>query len=455
MIPLRRFPRLHFTGIGGAGMTPLAAWFAARGFKVTGTDRQDSPNLAWLRAQGVDARFPHDPELAIQSDLLIRTSAVGEDHPEVRAALDARILVVRRAEALGEATRGSHALCIAGTHGKTTTTLMTARILREAGLQPCSLPGGVPTNPEDALVPGAPGALVVETDEYDRTFLSLHPAAAVITNLEEDHLDCYRDLADLHDAFGQFLARLPFHGYALLCADDPGAAGLATGIAAQVLSYGMSEGSTYRGIENDDGSVTVLFEGQELARFKLGIPGRHNRLNALAALALSHREGADPAVAAKALEGFRGARRRLDLVGEFEGCPVYDDYAHHPTEIEATLQAVRELWPDRRIGLVFQPHLFSRTAHFRQAFAQALAKADEAFVTPVYPARETPDQGMPTEAILELAPAGSHLHPVAGRAEAVEALRGLATGGEKWVLLFVGAGDVGSWSGDLIAGGAQ
>ncbi|MEK7394651.1 MAG: UDP-N-acetylmuramate--L-alanine ligase [Fibrobacterota bacterium] len=454
MIPLRRFPCLHFTGVGGAGMAPLAAWYAARGFRVTGTDRQDSSNLEWLRANGVDARFPHDPALAASCDLLVRTSAVGEDHVEVRAALDAGIPVVRRAEALGETTRGTHALCIAGTHGKTTTTLMTARILREAGLEPCSLPGGIPTNSEDALVPGAAGPLVVETDEYDRTFLRLHPAAAVITNLEEDHLDCYRDIDDLRGAFGHFLSKLPFHGYALLCADDAGAAGLASSVQVECLTYGLSPEATYRGVEESDGSVTVYLRGEHLINFRLGVPGRHNRLNALAALALSHREGADPAVAAKALAGFRGARRRLDLVGEYEGCPVFDDYAHHPTEIEATLQAVRELSPGRRIAVVFQPHLYSRTAHFREAFAAALAKADRAFVTPVYPARETPDQGMPTEAILEKAPAGSHLEWVAGREASVEAMRTLAQGDKNWTLLFVGAGDVGSWSRDLVPGGA-
>lgn len=455
MIPLRRFPKLHFTGVGGAGMAPLAAWYAARGFRVTGTDRQDSSNLEWLRSKGVDARFPHDPALAVECDLLVRTSAVGEDHAEVRAALDAGIPVVRRAEALGEATRGSHSLCIAGTHGKTTTTLMTARILREAGLRPCSLPGGIPTNPEDAIVSDAPGALVVETDEYDRTFLSLHPAAAVVTNLEEDHLDCYRDIHDLRETFLKFLAKLPFHGYALLCADDPGAAGLAKDVAAEVLTYGMSESATYRGVENPDGSVTVLLRGVELVRFRLGVPGRHNRLNALAALALSHREGADPAVAAKALEGFGGARRRLDLVGEANGCPVFDDYAHHPTEIEATLQAVRELAPGRRVGLVFQPHLYSRTAHFHKGFAAALAKADRAFLTPVYPARETVEQGLPAESILEAVPAGASVRMVAGRADAVAAMRELSVSGEAWVLLFVGAGDVGSWARDLaVEGGA-
>lgn len=452
MIPLRRFPRLHFTGVGGAGMAPLAAWYAARGFHVTGTDRQDSSNLEWLRAQGVDARFPHDPALAVECDLLVRTSAVGEDHPEVRAALDAGIVVVRRAEALGEATRASHSLCIAGTHGKTTTTLMAARILRQAGLQPCSLPGGVPTNDEDAIVSGATGPLVVETDEYDRTFLSLHPDAAVITNLEEDHLDCYRDLEDLRQTFARFLSRLPFHGYALLCLDDPGSASLGGGVSARVLTYGFTQGATYQGVENADGSVTVLLRGQELTHFALGIPGRHNRLNALAALALSHSEGADPAVAAAALSGFKGARRRLDLVGATNGCDIYDDYAHHPTEIEATLQAVRESYPDRKIAVVFQPHLYSRTAHFRAAFANALAKSDRAFVAPVYPARETPEQGLPSEAIVAMAPAGSQLELIAGRVQAVEMLRRLSASGD-WTLLFVGAGDVGSWSNDLLVGG--
>jgi len=449
MIPVGLYPNIHFTGIGGAGMAPLAAWHAARGFRITGTDRQESSNLDWLRSLGIDARAGHDPSLAAAANLVVRTSAVGEDHPEVVAAAAAGILVVRRADALGEATRSSRSLCIAGTHGKTTTTLMLGRILRAAGLVPCVLPGGVPTNADDALEPGASGPLVVETDEFDRTFLKLFPDVALVTNLEEDHLDCYRDLADIRGAFAQFLTRLPFHGRAILCADDPGSMSLRAACAAPVLTYGFSDDADFRGRESDVGSFEVLRAGNPVAKLHLEVPGHHNRLNALAALAMASLEGVDIAVAARALEGFRGARRRLDLVGTVLGNPVYDDYAHHPTEIEATLQAVRESSPGRRVGIVFQPHLFSRTAHFAEAFAKALGSADIALVAPVYPARETPDQGLPAEAIVARASTGSGVESVSGRDEAVSRLREIAGSGS-WNFLFVGAGDVGSWAADLV-----
>lgn len=449
MIPRHRFRRLHFVGVGGAGMAPLAAWFSARGFAVSGSDRSESANLAWLREFGLEVRVGHRAENVEGVDLVVRTSAVGTENVEVARALELGIPVVRRAEALGEVTREGHSLCVAGTHGKTTTTLMIARILRCAGLRPSVLPGGVPSNPEDEPDPSADGPLVVESDEFDRTFLALHPDAAIVTNLEEDHLDCYNDIDDLYATFSTFLGRLPFHGYALLCAEDAGAKGLAKGLGARAYTYALGVDADYRGVESQDGAVTVLFRGETLCSFRLGVPGRHNRLNALAAVALCHQERVDPALAALALEGFRGARRRLDLVGERNGCPVYDDYGHHPTEISATLQAARELGGGRKVAVVFQPHLYSRTKHFATGFASALAQADAAFVSPVYAAREVPSQGAGSDSILESAPSGANLTIVADRAEAVARMRALASEGN-WLLLFVGAGDVGSWARDLL-----
>lgn len=430
-------------------MAPLASWFAARGFAVSGSDRSESPNLDWLRDQGLEVRAGHAAENVENADLVVRTSAVGTENVEVARALELGIPVVRRAEALGEVTREGHSLCIAGTHGKTTTTLMIARILRCAGLRPSVLPGGVPTNVEDQPDPAADGPLVVESDEFDRTFLALHPDAVIVTNLEEDHLDCYAGMDDLRETFARFLTRLPFHGYVLLCGEDPGARSLAPAHTGSIFTYALQGEADYLGTENPDGSTEVSFRGRRLCSFKLGVPGRHNRLNALAAIALCHQEKVDPDVAALALSGFRGARRRLDLVGDAHGCPVYDDYGHHPTEISATLQAARELGGGRKVGVVFQPHLYSRTRHFAEGFATALAAADMAFVAPVYAARETPDQGSPAEAILDAAPVGSGLRPVADRAAAVQAMRELAEDGD-WLLLFVGAGDVGSWARDLL-----
>jgi len=453
MIPRHRFRRLHFVGVGGAGMAPLAAWFAVRGFAVSGSDRSESANLAWLREYGLEVRVGHEASNVEDADLVIRTSAVGAENVEVARALELGIPVVRRAEALGEVTREGHSLCVAGTHGKTTTTLMIARILRCAGLRPSVLPGGVPSNPEDEPDPAADGPLVVESDEFDRTFLALHPDAAIVTNLEEDHLDCYSGIDDLHATFSAFLARLPFHGYAILCGEDAGARSLAAALPSRAFTYALDGDADYRGAENSDGSISVSFRGVALCSFRLGVPGRHNRLNALAAIALCHQEKVDPALAALALEGFQGARRRLDLVGEANGCPVYDDYGHHPTEIAATLQATRELGGGRKLAVVFQPHLYSRTKHFASGFAHALAQADVAFIAPVYAAREVPSQGAGADAIFENAPEGSRLRLVADRREAVENMRSLASEGG-WILLFVGAGDVGSWARDLLEGGA-
>lgn len=453
MIPRHRFRKLHFVGVGGAGMAPLAAWFAVRGFAVSGSDRSESSNLAWLREYGLELFVGHAASNVEDADLVVRTSAVGADNVEVARALELGIPVVRRAEALGEVTREGHALCVAGTHGKTTTTLMIARILRCAGLRPSVLPGGVPSNSEDEPDPAADGPLVVESDEFDRSFLALHPDAAIVTNLEEDHLDCYRDIEDLHATFSAFLARIPFHGYAILCAEDAGARSLADVLPSRTFTYALEGDADYRGVEEADGKLSVVFRGETLCSFRLGVPGRHNRLNALAALAMCHQEKVDPTLAALALEGFQGARRRLDLVGERNGCPVYDDYGHHPTEIAATLQATRELGGGRKLAVVFQPHLYSRTKHFAASFAHALSGADVAVVAPVYAAREVPSQGVGAEAILQNAPEGSDLRLVSGREEAVGAMRALATEGG-WVILFVGAGDVGSWARDLFQGGA-
>jgi UDP-N-acetylmuramate--alanine ligase len=321
--------------------------------------------------------------------------------------------------------------------------------LRVAGLRPSLLLGGIPTNPEDAPDMLADGPLVVESDEFDRTFLQIFPDAVVVTNLEEDHLDCYRDLADLRETFAAFLARLPFHGYAILCADDAGAAGLASDCVAPVFTYGLQSDADYRGQELSDGSVEVTFRNQVLCRFALTVAGRHNRLNALAAIALCHREGVDPVLAASALSGFQGARRRMDRAGQIDGCEVYDDYAHHPTEIEATLQAARESAGGARLLVVFQPHLYSRTHHFAGAFARALAKADRALVSPVYPARETPDQGSDSSAILAAVPAGSDVRLLDSRDAILASVRE-ATREGNWRVLFVGAGDVVNWSRALL-----
>jgi UDP-N-acetylmuramate--alanine ligase len=424
-------------------MAPLAAWFAARGFAVTGSDRSASSNLDWLVSMGVEVQRGHDAAHLGDAQLVIRSSAVNPENPEIVEARRRGILVVRRAEALGEVTRSGHALCVCGTHGKTTTTLMLGRILRAAGLAPAILPGGVPAALEDSPEWDAQGSLVIESDEFDRSFLAFFPDAALVTNVEADHLDCYADEEDIRDAFRQFLGKLPFHGYAVVCGDDDGARAVADGCLREVFTYGFGPDCRYRGTETPDGAVEVHLDGAFLCRFSLVLPGRHNRLNALGAIALAHREGVDPLLAALALKHFRGVLRRLQLLGEHGGVRVYDDYAHHPTEVAATLQALREISGGAPVRIAFQPHLYSRTRDFAQGFALALAQADRAVLAPVYPARETPDMGAPASAILSHAPAGSHLELARDEEDLMARMAQDLPAGT--VVLFAGAGSVGSW----------
>lgn len=450
MIPRHRFQRLHFVGVGGAGMAPLAAWFAARGYAVTGSDRSASSNLDWLRSMGVEVQQGHDASHVGEAQLVIRSSAVNAENPEIAEALRRGVLVVRRAEALGEVTRSGHALCVCGTHGKTTTTLMLGRILRAAGLAPSVLPGGVPAALEDSPDWDAQGSLVIESDEFDRSFLAFFPDAALVTNVEADHLDCYKDEEDIRDTFRQFLAKLPFHGYAVVCGDDAGAVAVSNDCAREVFTYGFSEGCRYRAVELADGSVDVRFDGQFLCNFALSLAGRHNRLNALGAIALSHREGVDPMVASLSLRHFRGVQRRLQLLGEVDGIAVYDDYAHHPTELAATLQALRELAGGHRpVVVAFQPHLYSRTRDFASAFATALSAADRAVVAPVYPARETPEMGAPASAILDLVPAGARVELALDEVDVLERMLADLPAGA--IVLFAGAGSVGTWGAAFLA----
>lgn len=449
MIPRHRFQRLHFVGVGGAGMAPLAAWFAARGFAITGSDRNASSNLDWLRSLGVEVQQGHDAAHVGEAQLLIRSSAVNAENPEVAEALRRGIPVVRRAEALGEVTRSGHALCVCGTHGKTTTTLMLGRILRAAGLAPSVLPGGVPAALEDSPIWEATGPLVIESDEFDRSFLAFFPDAALVTNVEADHLDCYKDEADIRDTFRQFLAKLPFHGYAVVCGDDAGAVAVAQDCPREVFTYGFGENCRYRGTETGTGAVEVHLDGEFLCSFTLSLAGRHNRLNALGALALSHREGVDPLVASLSLRHFLGVQRRLQLLGEVEGVSVYDDYAHHPTELFATLQALRELAGDRPVVVAFQPHLYSRTRDFAEGFALALSRADRAVLSPVYPARETPEMGAPASAILDRVPVGACVELAVDDDDVLE--RMLANLPDRAVVLFAGAGSVGTWGSRFVA----
>src|SRR5687768_508671 len=415
---------IHFMGIAGAGMSALAELFVKRGIAITGCDN-DAAGAARVRESGMPADAGHDPRHVDGARAVVVTSAVKKDHPELVRARDLGIPVVRRAEALGEAVSGGDVVAIAGTHGKTSTTVLTAEALASAGLAPTGLVGARVSAWEGNIFAGGEGLFVVEADEFDRSFLALRPAIAVVTNMEADHLDTYSDLDDIRSAFAEFVGRA--RGI-VLCADDEGASSIPLPATAEIVRYGIKS-SHARLVaaeisEKPTGSVfQVVYDGARLGEGEICMPGRHNVLNALAAIGTGLLLGAKVEQMRAGLARCGGADRRFQLVGEARGVTVIDDYAHHPTEIRATLQAARASFPRARLVVAFQPHLFTRTRDFAGAFAEALAGADEVFLADIYPSRERPIPGITSALIAEPLRRGGHAPAWEGpRAEMAAAL---------------------------------
>jgi UDP-N-acetylmuramate--alanine ligase len=390
-------------GAAGAGMSALAELLARRGVRVTGCDA-GAASVADLERLGISVAHGHDPAHVEGARAVVVTSAVPRDHPELAAAREKGIPVIRRAEALAEAVSVGEVVAVAGTHGKTTTTVMTTEALGAAGLEPTGIVGGRVAAWNGNLSAGSDRLFVVEADEYDRSFLALTPTVAVVTSVEADHLDIYSDLTDIRETFARFArdARA-----IVLCADDAGAGSLPTPATAEVVRYGISSTDARlvaRDVAVEPGggsSYRPVYDGKSLPPVRLAVPGRHNVLNSLAALASGVVLGADPEALARGLANFRGVERRFQRVGEACGVLVIDDYAHHPTEIRATVAAARAALPGRRLVVAFQPHLYSRTRDFAAEFGAALAGADEVFLTEIYPAREQPIAGVSASLIAE------------------------------------------------------
>ena len=441
---------VHFVGAAGAGMSALAELLVRRGARVTGCDAAGgSPDLERI---GIPVAKGHDASHVDGVRALVVTSAMPHDHPELARARALGLPVIRRAEALAEAVRGGRVIGVAGTHGKTTTTTMLTEALTAAGLAPTGIVGGRVDAWNGNLSPGGDALFVVEADEYDRSFLALTPDIAVITNVEADHLDIYRDLDDIRSAFGEFARRAR---KLVLCADDPGAASVRGAPGAQVMRYGLESGDarvTARDVRlGPSGSeFTPLFDTKPQPPVTLRVPGRHNVLNALGALAAGYAIGADAGKMAAGLAKFSGVERRFQRLGEKKGIAVVDDYAHHPTEIAATLAAARAAFPGRRIVVAFQPHLFSRTRDFAPQFADALAHADVIFLTEIYPAREAPIDGVSSELIVRaLRGANAPLAWRGERRQLAPALAAAVRAGD--VVLTLGAGDITRTGPELLA----
>jgi UDP-N-acetylmuramate--alanine ligase len=442
---------VHFVGIAGAGMSGLAELFVRRGVRVSGCDANIT-GAADLERLGIPLVQGHDPAHVEDARALVVTSAMPKDHPELVRARALGLPVIRRAEALGEAVSGGELVAIAGTHGKTTTTVMTTLALAGAGLNPTGVVGGRVGAWGGNLRAGSTALYVVEADEYDRSFLALAPTVAVVTNVEADHLDIYRDLEDIRATFAQFLrgARA-----IVLCGDDAGANTLATPNDAEVIRYGISSrDARLRAVDlrsEAGGSLfEVVYDGDELGEVELGVPGRHNVLNALAAIGSGLALGATIDAMAASLREFSGVERRFQRLGSARGVMVIDDYAHHPTEIRATLAAARAAFPGHRVLAAFQPHLYSRTRDFAGEFGQALAAADAVFLTEIYPAREQPIEGVTSDLIERaLQGAGGTLAWRGDRPALAAALAGAVHKGD--VVLTIGAGDITKTGPELLA----
>ncbi|YCK80354.1 UDP-N-acetylmuramate--L-alanine ligase [Arthrobacter sp. D3-18] len=436
---LESLGRVHFIGIGGVGMSAVARIMVSRGVPVSGTDAKDLPVMRDLSSAGARIAVGYDAGNVGDAQTVVAGSAIRADNPELLAARDAGLPVLHRSEALAATMAGHRVVTVAGTHGKSTTTSMVAVLLKEAGLDPSfAIGANVPALGVNAAH-GASDIFVAEADESDGSFLNYRPLIAVVTNVEADHLDHYGTPEAVFASFDAFAALLPADGVLLACADDAGARALAERTASRgttrVLTYGTSDNADIRLHDGGPGDVSVAYNGS-VNKLELQVPGRHNALNAAAAFAVAVELGVEPGAAAAALGHFTGASRRFELKGQGRGVRVYDDYAHHPTEVRAALSAARSVAAGNKVHVLFQPHLFSRTREFSQEFAAALDLADTALVLDIYPAREDPIPGVTSTLITE--------HLVNGRLvsadEAVDAVAAVASDGD--VVLTVGAGDV-------------
>ena len=444
---LGRIRKVHMVGIGGIGMSSIAEVLLNRGYRVSGSDLKTSDVTDHLVSLGATIYQGHDATQVGDADVVVYSSAIDPDaNPETQAADERRISLIPRAEMLGELMRMKFGVGIAGTHGKTTTTSMVGLVTTEGDFDPTIIVGGKVAVFGSNAVAGEGDIIVIEADEYDRTFLRLTPSLAVITSIEEDHLDIYEDLDDIKQAFVQYANSVPFFGAAIVCLDDPNVQSIVGRIERRVLTYGTTrqaqiraESVTHDGLET---RFTVMHGTDELGTIRLSVPGRYNIRNALAAVAIGYELDIPFADIRDGLARFSGVQRRFEKVGEAAGVTVIDDYAHHPTALNGTLQAASEGFPNRRLVAVFQPHLYSRTRDMLDDFARSFFNADLLVITDVYGAREAPIEGVSGRALAERARDFGHqsVQWVAALDELPERLLEVTRPGD--VVLMLGAGDI-------------
>lgn len=429
---------IHFVGIGGIGMSGIAGILADAGLTVTGCDLKRSAATDLLEERGIRVDLGHDPSHLDGADLVVVTAAVKGQSEEVDEARRRGIRVMKRAEILGQIVASKRAVGVAGTHGKTTTSAMVATVLAEAGLDPTVLVGGMVRNFGTNARSGAGDFLVVEADEYDRTFHQLHPEIAVVTNIEADHLEYYGSFEAIEEAFRVYVDGIAREGVVVGCADEPAVAALLERCTRRVVRYGLGEDAEVRATAVTFDERGSHFEVAGVGFFRLFVPGEHNVRNALAAIAVARELGVEPHTIATGLSRFLGVDRRFQILGEYAGALIVDDYAHHPTEIRATIAAARSGYPARRVVALFQPHLYSRTRDFATEFGTALRAADVAIVAPIYAAREKPVEGVSARMIADAAPGIEFLDRSNG--EIYNEMRRRLGAGD--IFITMGAGDV-------------
>ncbi len=444
----RSIKKLHFIGIGGIGMSGIAEILLDQGFKVSGSDRSISEVTERLQNLGAVIFEGHKAENISQDvDTVVYSSAVQLDNTEILEAQKRNIPIVRRAEMLAEVMRLKYGIGIAGTHGKTTTTSMISLVLMEGGLDPTVIVGGKLSGLGGTNARLGRGEfIVVEADEFDRSFLSITPTIAVLTTLETDHLDCYRDLEDIKNAFIQFASKVPFYGFIVLCLDEPALLDIMPQLSKKkIITYGLNPQADIQAVEirhkDSSSTFTLVRSNQELGTITLQVPGVHNVQNSLGAISVGLELNVPFKKIKAGIEKFSGVYRRWEKKGEVNDIALYDDYAHHPTECKATLSGVKSGWR-RRVICVFQPHLYSRTRDFYEDFGKSFLLSDVLVVTDVYPAREEPIQGVNGELIVNVAKQFGHkdVYYVPEKKNVPAFLMSIVKAGD--IVVTMGAGDI-------------
>lgn len=442
---VRRYRRIHFVGIGGIGMSGIAELLLNLGYGVSGSDLADSDITRRLESLGARVHRGHAPEHVGDADVVVYSSAVRSDNPEIRAAKERGIPVIRRAEMLAELMRLKYGIAVAGAHGKTTTTSMIAAVLAHAGLDPTAVVGGKIQGLGGGAKLGQGEYLVAEADESDGSFLRLWPTVAVVTNIDREHLDHYRDLVHIQETFLEFINRIPFYGVAVLCLDDPHIPALLPRIEKRILTYGLNPQADIQAheirLQGTTSCFSVCLHRTSLGELRLPLPGLHNVLNALAATGVALELDVSFTHIQEGLSSFGGVQRRFQVKGMIDEITVVDDYGHHPSEIRATLQAAKLGW-GKRLLVVFQPHRYTRTLHLYQDFLTAFHEADTLFVMDIYGAGEEPIEGVSGEGLCRSIRQAGHrdAHYVRDRKQLVEQVMRRLVPGD--VVVTLGAGDV-------------